>query len=177
MTAEEYIQLKAFARIDGALLSVMWIASFALYVIGMTKPMMMIGGIIIAVSSPVFTASRVRKFRGIARYGIISFGRAYIYSILTFFYASLLFAIAQFVYFQFIDGGYIISQITEMMSQEPNRQVIQAYGMTDTINERLSIMTKTRPIDYAVNYLTLNIMLGMVLGLPIPALTKKDEKR
>ena len=96
MTAEEYIQLKAFARIDGALLSVMWIASFALYVIGMTKPMMMIGGIIIAVSSPVFTASRVRKFRGIARYGIISFGRAYIYSILTFFYASLLFAIAQF---------------------------------------------------------------------------------
>ena len=37
MTAEEYIQLKAFARIDGALLSVMWIASFALYVIGMTK--------------------------------------------------------------------------------------------------------------------------------------------
>ena len=142
MTAEEYIQLKAFARIDGALLSVMWIASFALYVIGMTKPMMMIGGIIIAVSSPVFTASRVRKFRGIARYGIISFGRAYIYSILTFFYASLLFAIAQFVYFQFIDGGYIISQITEMMSQEPNRQVIQAYGMTDTINESLSIMTK-----------------------------------
>ena len=64
-----------------------------------------------------------------------------------------------------------------MMSQEPNRQVIQAYGMTDTINESLSIMTKTRPIDYAVNYLTLNIMLGMVLGLPIAALTKKDEKR
>ena len=177
MTAEEYIQLKAFARIDGALLSVMWIVQFCALCNRNDKTDDDDWWHNNSRQFSCFTASRVRKFRGIARYGIISFGRAYIYSILTFFYASLLFAIAQFVYFQFIDGGYIISQITEMMSQEPNRQVIQAYGMTDTINESLSIMTKTRPIDYAVNYLTLNIMLGMVLGLPIAALTKKDEKR
>lgn len=175
MTAEEYIQLKAFARIDGALLSVMWIASFACYVIGMTNPMMMMGGMIIAVCSPLFAAARVRKFRDGAREGVISFRRAYAYTILVFFYSALLFAIAQFVYFQFIDGGYIVSCITEMMSQEPNSRMIQAYGMTETLNESLKAMAETRPIDYAINYLTINIMLGMVLGAPIAALTRRNR--
>lgn len=174
MTAEEYIQLKAFARIDGALLSVMWTISFALYVIGMANPMMMMGGFIIAVSSPVFAAMRVRKFRDNAREGVISFGRAYTYTVLTFFYAALLFAVVQFVYFRFVDGGYMLSQVMDLMSQEPNKQVIEAYGMTDTMNESIKLMAETRPIDYAVNYLSINMMLGMVLGLPIAALTKRQ---
>lgn len=175
MTSEEYIQLKAFARIDGALLSVMWIASFACYVAGMSEPMLMMFGMLIAVCSPVFATVRVRKFRDDARGGTISFGRAYGYTVLTFFYAALLFAVAQFVYFQFIDGGYIMSRITEMMNEDANRQIIEAYGMGETLNESLKLMGETRPIDYALNYLTLNIMLGMVLGLPIAAVTKRAE--
>lgn len=167
MSPEEYIQLKAFARVDGALLSVMWIASFTFYIIGMTNPLMMMGGMVTAVCSPFFAASRLRKFRDVAREGIISFGRGYAYTILMFFYAALLFAIAQFAYFQFIDDGYLISRITEMMNTAQTQQVIQAYGLGDTLNESIEMMSETRPIDYALNYLTLNIMVGMVLGVPI----------
>lgn len=173
MTPAEYIQLKAFARIDGALLAVMWIASFACYVVGTASPMLMLGGMLIAVCSPLFAASRLRKFRDGAREGIISFGRGYAYTILVFFYAALLFAIAQFVYFQFIDNGYLMSRMTEMMNSAQNQQVIQAYGLKETLDESLKLMAETRPIDYALNYLTLNIMLGMVLGLPIAAVMKR----
>ena len=34
MTAPEYIQLKAFARQDGAFLALLWVAAFFLYIIG-----------------------------------------------------------------------------------------------------------------------------------------------
>ena len=37
MTPEEYKQLKAFSRIDGAMLGAMWIISFAFYVMGMSN--------------------------------------------------------------------------------------------------------------------------------------------
>lgn len=167
MAPEEYIQLKAYARIDGALLSVMWIVSFACYIIGMTNPMMMMGGMVIAICSPFFAASRLRKFRDSARDGIISFGRGYAYIILMFFYAALLFALAQFVYFQFLDNGYLMSRIMEMMGKAQTQQMIKAYGLGETLNESLKLMAETRPIDYALNYLTLNIIIGMVLGLPI----------
>lgn len=173
MIPEEYIQLKAFARIDGALLAVMWTVSFACYVVGLSSPMLMIGGMLIAVCSPLFAASRLRKFRDGAREGTISFGRGYAYTILMFFYAALLFAIAQYVYFQFIDNGYLMNCLVEMIDSEQNRQVIQAYGLSEALNDSLKQMAETRPIDYAVNYLTLNIMLGAVLGLPIAAVVKK----
>lgn len=175
MAPEEYIQLKAFARIDGALLSVIWIASFACYIIGLSNPMMMTGGLIIAVCSPFFAAMRLRKFRDGVREGNISFRRGYAYIILMFFYSALLFAIAQFLYFQFLDGGYLISQVKEMMDTDLNRQVIQTYGLSEALNDSLRQMAETRPIDYALNYLTLNIILGIVLGLPIAAVMKKSR--
>lgn len=175
MAPEEYIQLKAFARIDGALLSVIWIASFACYIIGLSNPMMMTGGLIIAVCSPFFAAMRLRKFRDGVREGNISFRRGYVYIILMFFYSALLFAIAQFLYFQFLDGGYLISQVKEMMDTDLNRQVIQTYGLSEALNDSLRQMAETRPIDYALNYLTLNIILGIVLGLPIAAVMKKSR--
>ena len=116
MTPQEYTQLKAFARIDGALLSAIWIASFAAYITGLGNSLLMMIGMAMAVGSLIFAAGRTRRFRDKALNGTISFGRAYVYVILMFFYAAILFAVAQFVYFQFIDNGYLIGKIIEMMN-------------------------------------------------------------
>ncbi|MBO5467498.1 MAG: DUF4199 domain-containing protein [Prevotella sp.] len=174
MTPEEYKQLKAFARIDGALLGVMWIISFACYVIGMSNPMLMMGGLLIAVCSPFFAASRVRKFRDYARDGVLSFKRGMAYTILLFFYAALLFAVAQYVYFEFIDNGHIMNQIASMMNEPQNQKIIEAYGLKQSMDESLKIMSQTRAIDYALNYLSVNLIIGTVLSLPIAAAVKKS---
>lgn len=173
MTPQEFIQLKAFARIDGALLSVLWIASFASYITGMGNSLLMIIGMAIAIGSLFFAAGRTRRFRDKALDGTISFGRAYSYTLLMFFYAAVLFALAQFVYFQFMDNGYVISRIIDTMNMEPNKQIIEAYGLTDTVNESIELMAKTRPIDYSLNYLTTNIIIGIIAALPIAALTQR----
>lgn len=173
MTPEEYKQLKAYARIDGALLGIMWIISFACYVMGMSNPMLMMGGMLIAVCSPFFAATRVRKFRDEARDGILSFKRALAYSILIFFYAALLFAVAQYAYFQFIDDGQIMSKLISMMNEPQNKQIIEAYGLKQSMDESLKVMAATRPIDYALNYLSINIIIGLLLSLPIAAVMKR----
>ena len=56
MTPEEYTQLKAFARVDGAYLGVAWIISFAFYICGLSSPLLGLLGTLIAVLSPVFAA-------------------------------------------------------------------------------------------------------------------------
>ena len=176
MTPEEYKQLKAYSRIDGALLGVMWTISFACYVMGMSNPMLMMGGLLIAVCSPFFAAARVRKFRNEVRDGILSFGRGYGYSVLMFFYAALIFAVAQYVYFQFIDNGHIMSQIVSMMNEPQNKKIIEAYGMAKSMEESLKVMSQTSAIDYALNYLSVNIFMGLILSLPIAAVMRRNEK-
>ena len=89
---EDFIQLKAFARQDGLLLSLLWTASFALIVYMPASAM----GNILAIITPLFVAWRLRIFREYALGGIISMRRAYGYSAYTFVYASLVFAIVQY---------------------------------------------------------------------------------
>lgn len=174
MTPQEYVQLKAFARQDGALLSLLWIGGFICYVQGLTNPLMGMAALILIATSPFYAANRLRHFRDEAREGCITFLRGYGYIILTFFYAGLLLAAALYVYFAYIDNGYLLGKFMELTNSEEGKQVLQAYGMTEQMNEGLQALSELRPIDYALNMLTINILTGFLLGLPIAALMQRS---
>lgn len=174
MTPEEYKQLKAFARQDGALLSLLWIGAMTCYIQGLTSPILGMIAMLLIIASPFYAANRLRKFRDEAREGIISFMRAYGYTILTYFYAGLLLAMAVYIYFDFMDNGYLLSKLTGMLNTEEGRQVVKAYGMADEISQSLEELAKMRPIDYALNMLTVIISTGFILGLPTAALMKRE---
>ena len=167
MTPSEYIQLKAYARQDGLYLSLLWVASFASYILGITNQLLAMLAIILAIMTPFFVSSRLRKFRDEGRNGLISFRRGYAYAIFVFFYGAVLFAVVQYLYFAFIDHGYLLSSFSKMISSAEGQHLLQAYGMTQMADESLSVMASTRPIDYALNILTINIILGFILGIPI----------
>ena len=71
---EDFIQLKAFARQDGLLLSLLWTASFALIVYMPASAM----GNILAITTPLFVAWRLRIFREYALGGIIGMAPAFL---------------------------------------------------------------------------------------------------
>lgn len=175
MTPEEYIQLKAFARQDGALLSLLLIGSFTCYIQGMTNPLMAMTAVLLITISPFYAANRLRHFRDQAREGIISFLRGYAYTALLFFYAGVLLAAAVFVYFNFIDDGFLLSHLTSVVHSEEGHRLVEAYGMEQQMNESIKMMAEMRPIDYAVNMLTLTITGGLLLGVPIAASTRRNK--
>ena len=176
MTPEEYKQLKAFARQDGALLSLLWIGAMICYIQGLSSPILGMIAILLIVASPFYAANRLRHFRDEAREGIISFMRAYGYTVLTYFYGGLLLAIAAFAYFQFMDNGFLLGKLMAIVETEEGRQVISAYGMADEISQSMKELAQMRPIDYALNMLTTIITTGFILGLPTAALMKRELK-
>ena len=173
MTAPEYVQLKAFARQDGVLLALLWVSSFLLYIMGLSNQMLGLGAIILMLYTPFFVSGRLAKFRDYGREGLISFRRGYAYTVLVFFYGGVLFAVAQYLYFAFMDQGFLLSQFSRMMNTDEARQMLQQYGMTEMMDESLQQMAATRPIDYALNMLTINISLGFILGIPISLLKQR----
>ena len=50
---------------------------------------------------------------------------------------------------------------------------MQQYGMTEMMNESLKQMAQIRPIDYALDMLTVNITLGFILGVPISLIMQR----
>ncbi len=174
MTPLEYKQLKAYARQDGFFLFLLWAASFASYIYGLTNQLLAMVAIVLAVMTPFFVAGRLRKFRDEGREGIISFRRSYAYTIFVFFYGAVLLAVLQFLYFAYMDHGFVLSSLSKMLSSDEGRLLVQQYGMTQLIDESLSQMAAVRPIDHALNFLTINIILGFIFGIPISLVMQRN---
>ena len=129
--------------------------------------------VVLMIATPFLVSRRLMKFRDESLGGAISFGRGWGYSVYVFFYASILLALAQYVYFAYIDQGYLLSSFTEALSSSEAKQMVEQYGAQQMIQESMEELGQMRPIDYVLNILTVNIFIGAVLGLPIAALIKR----
>lgn len=157
---EDIIQVKAFARQDGAILALLWIASFACVIY---SPQSAIGNLL-AISTPFLVGWRLVAFRNYALDGVISFRRGYLYSVYTFFNASLIFACVQFIYFKFIDHGRFYA-----MLQDALQAIIPIYqrgGMNiEDIKQGMDAMANLSPIQWAFMFMMQNMVIGFIVGI------------
>ncbi len=173
---DEFRQFTAFARIDGAIMGGLWIASFACFVGEFSSPILGFAALALGLSSVIVGFLRLRKFRDHALGGFITFGKATTYSILTYFYASLLLAVAQYVYFQFIDNGYLMNQYITMLSSPEYVAVVKdVYGMDakEMINILQTSISSMKPIEIAFQFLTINVIFATIISIPIGAMIRK----
>ncbi len=166
------IQLKAFARQDGFLLFLLWIASFAVIVNNPASSW----GSLLAMATPFYVGYLLSRFRNYALDGVISFRRALAFSLYTFFYASLLFAVAQFVYFRYLDNGTFMTMLlTSVKALEP---VYRAQGISiSELQQSLSMIGQLTPIETAFIFMMQNILIGAILSFPIAWIGKRTALR
>lgn len=175
---EDYEQLKAFARVDGAMLGGLWILSFACFIGEFYDPVAGIAAVAVGVGSLVFAGLRLRRFRDVVLGGFISFRRGFCFSMFVFFYASLLMAAGQFVYFQFLDHGFMLSRYTEIMSAPEFKAMLQLYGIADAEMKMLiDNLNALRPIDIALQFLATNIILGIMISLPMAIMMTRKPRQ
>ena len=174
-TYQEYEQVKAFARIDGLIVAVVWTVSFLFAMHMGQNPLLFLASLIIGAASLVWAAMRLKRFRDTILDGHISFRRAFFYSILTFLYASLLFAAVQYVYFQFIDGGEFIRQQLAMLNDDEAQQVMQkVYGLTkEDISFVVQNIAALTPIRIALQFFSMDVMMGFFVSIPVAMLMKR----
>lgn len=162
------IQLKAFARQDGFLLFLLWIASFAVIVSNPASSW----GSLLAMATPFYVCYLLVRFRNYALDGAISFRRGLAFSLYTFFYASLLFAVAQYVYFRYLDNGAMMSMlIASVKTLEP---FYRAQGISiNELQNSLTMIGQLTPIETAFVFMMQNILIGVVLSFPIAWIGKR----
>ena len=168
--------MRAFARYDGFRLFLLWLLSFILYVAGFKTPFLGVLAMIFALMTPFRSSRKLRYYRDEVLGGIISFRRAWAYVVFQFFYASLLFALAQFIYFSYIDKGFFMSQMAQMFSEPATAQALQQMGMGQAMSQAVADLSQMRPIDLVLNIMTSNLLVGFVIGLPIGFMAHRSGK-
>ena len=170
------IQLKAFARVDGAYLGLIWIASFAFFVMQYSNPIMGTVSMLVSFMSLYFIYKRIVKFRIDICNDELPFAKAYIYSLFMFFYAALILGVAQYIYFKFIDGGFILNTYRDIMSTPEFKEASKAYGMSaNEMKEALNTLSQVRPVDIVLNIMSMNIFGSIFLSIPIAFMSRKNK--
>ena len=166
MTSETYLQLRAFARWDGARLGMMWVVSFALFIGRFTLPLCGILWMTTMVATPFIVAKLTNAYSLQTPEKHISYFMAFTHSTLTVFNASLILAIAQWVYFQYIDHGFLINTYAAILTDKANAPAIKAMGYSkEMVSQLLDAIRALRPIDIALQMMWFNMVSGLLISI------------
>lgn len=164
-------QTKAFARQDGAILGAVWIASFVCTMLAADPAYQLLGLIsnLLVISTPFVVGKRLKVFRDQVREGHISFRHGAYYCIYTFFCATLLLTIVQYLWFRFMNTGMFMNQL--MASYQ---MVAQAYQLTaQETKTLLEAITMMKPIAWASMFMIVDLTAGAILSPIIAAALAK----
>ena len=93
---------------------------------------------------------------------------------MTYLYAALLFALIQFLYFQYIDNGFLVSQYTQQASSPQMQEMMRLYGLTaEDMKFVLENIAALRPIDIALQFFSTNLMMAVFVSLPVAIVMRK----
>lgn len=168
-------QTKAFARQDGAILGAVWIASFASTMWSVTPGYALLSLLanILAISTPFVVAKRLKAFRDNALDGSISFRRGLFYCAQTFFNATLLLTIVQFLWFKFLDTGVFMSYIIDNYTL-----MLKTYNFpANEIKTLIEAISMMKPISWAAAFMITDIFVAIILSPAIAAFMSRKQKR
>ena len=167
--SDAFKQVKAFARIDGVFMAVLWAASFMAIIFDPQS----VWGTMLAISTPFVAGARLKVFRDRALDGVISFRRGYAYLWYTFLYASLLFAAFQLVYFRFFDNGAFVGMLVGAL------QTIEAIYRQQNLSvrelqEAVNTLRATSDVQLVFTFFTQNITFCAIMSLPVDAMMRRS---
>ena len=178
ITREQYIQLKAFARVDGLILGGIMMATFLAFVRSLIDAGWQIAYIAGLVFVPIFVALRVRNYRDRIIEGRVSFRRALAYSMLCFGYASLVFSLAVMLYLQYFDKGSLLAGLQEYFRSPEMAEAMKNYGVNaSSMKAELDAVSMLRPVDVAFSMISNTLITGLVCSVIIALLSRREPKK
>ena len=165
-----------YATFCGTLMGLFWLAKFTLIPLGIVMPLLMMLFQALPVCVPFIGYAMARNYRNHYRAGVISFGEAWLFLFLTFLYASLLTAMGYYIYFRFIDGGFILNSLEEMVNEfVSSLPQLQREQMSTQMRELINAQRSLTPITIALQQMSQNLMMGAIMALLIAPFVKRTK--
>lgn len=177
MTQNQPISLQQTAMYFGTLMGLFWIIRFTFLPLGFTIPLLQLLFVLLTFFVPILGYLYARKFRNRYCGGSITFSRAFAFTVLMYLFAALLAAVAHYIYFRYIDNGFLIdSYIGQLEAMKPTATE-ELKESIDQFIEGFSLISSLSPIQLTFQLISQNFMYGVLLALPTALLVMRRKKQ
>ena len=177
MTQNQPISLQQTAMYFGTLMGLFWIIKFAFLPLGFTIPLLQLLFVLLTFFVPILGYLYARKFRNRYCGGSITFSRAFAFTVLMYLFAALLAAVAHYIYFRYIDNGFLIdSYIGQLEAMKPTATE-ELKESIDQFIEGFSLISSLSPIQLTFQLISQNFLYGTLLALPTALLVMRRKRQ
>lgn len=156
--AENRGYMQRYAMLFGTYMGGFWILKFILFPVGLM-------GYYYA-----------RMYRNQVCGGGISFLHAWIFTVFMYMFAALLAAVAHYIYFRFIDHGYVINTCETMVDTLAQSNMPGMDSYIATYQEALETALLLSPIDITLQMISSNVFWGSILAFPTALFVMRRKK-
>lgn len=171
---ENRISIRKFAMHFGTYMGVFWIVKFVFFPLGLSNPLMiaLFAGLTLAVPFIAYRFAQI--FRDKMCGGSIGFLQSWVFLIYMFMFASLLTAVAHYVYFRYLDNGFIVGTYTYLINNLP--EDVQTMTYIEQLKLTVEQIATMTPIQVTVQLLSGNVVNCGLLSLLVALFVMKKPQ-
>lgn len=174
--AENRGYMQRYAMLFGTYMGGFWILKFILFPVGLSVPFLLFLFMGLTLCVPFMGYYYARMYRNQVCGGGISFLHAWIFTVFMYMFAALLAAVAHYIYFRFIDHGYVINTCETMVDTLAQSNMPGMDSYIATYQEALETARLLSPIDITLQMISSNVFWGSILAFPTALFVMRRKK-
>ncbi len=165
-------QLLNYVMHAGIILGLFWVFKYLFVIFGMKHPVMSAIGSMLSIGTPLLLFYLLVKYNTGQMDNKMRFGQGVQFSVLLFFFASILEALVVYIHIQWIDPAYITNLYESLM------EMAKTIEIGKTLAVRMAEQPLPDPLSYIFsNVVMANVLLGLLLSLLIVPFALRYKSR
>lgn len=165
--------LQQYAMLFGTYMGGFWILKFILFPLGLTVPFLLFLFWGLTICVPFMAYYYVRMYRNHACGGSISFFHGWIFTIFMYMFAALLAAVAHYVYFEYIDQGFVCNTIENVLNEGIRQNILPNNSTLTMYKEYINELRSLSSIEICMQLMSMNVFYGSLAAIPIALFVMK----
>jgi hypothetical protein len=170
------IAQRQYAMNLGTCMGIFWALKFTLVPLGLQYGFLLMVYAVLTLAVPFIGYRFVAMFRDKACGGFIGFAQACLFLLSMYLFASLLASVAHYIYFAFIDNGFMAAKMTAIINAAMQVSPVSEEDRA-TLDEALKEFAALTPADFTLQYLSSDIVFCSLLSVPTALLAVRRRRR
>ena len=170
--------MQRYAMLFGTYMGVFWILKFILFPLGLKYNLPFLSFLFMGLTLcvPFMGYYYLRIYRNQVCGGAINFLPAWLFTVSMYIFSALLTAVAHYIYFRYIDHGFILDTYENLLSSLSASNVTGIEAYLKQLNEALDAIRALSPIDITFQLMSQNVFYCSLLALPTALFAMRRRK-
>lgn len=161
----------------GTGMGLLWAFKFMLFPLGLRIPFLQLLFIALTLGVPFLGYIFAKKFREDCCGGTITFLPAFLFTTLMYMFASLFVAVAHYIYFRYIDGGFVFDVYRSVLEQIKPSAEAELVPSLEQFKEVIDLLSGLTPLEMTFQLISQNMFYGMLMAVPTAWIVMRKKKK